>query len=123
MTKIPSSTDVARPFLPAKDFALSQRFYDALGFEKGHHDNDVAIYRIGDGGFLLQNYYQKEWAENSMIQLVVDDLDAWWTHVESLDLPGTFGVPPPKAPAMQAWGLRVAYLIDPSGVLWHITQR
>ncbi|HVZ92184.1 MAG TPA: hypothetical protein VG843_11080 [Rhizomicrobium sp.] len=123
MSDVKRSSDVARPFLPAKDFALSQRFYEALGFEKGHHDDDVAIYRIGDGGFLLQNYYQKEWAENSMIQLVVDDLDAWWTHIECLDLPGAFGVPPPKAPAMQPWGLRVAYLIDPSGVLWHITQR
>ena len=28
--------------------------------------------------------------------------------------------PTPKAPAMQPWGLRVAYVFDPSGVLWHI---
>jgi uncharacterized glyoxalase superfamily protein PhnB len=24
---------------------------------------------------------------------------------------------------MQPWGLRVAYVIDPAGVLWHIAQR
>jgi uncharacterized glyoxalase superfamily protein PhnB len=24
---------------------------------------------------------------------------------------------------MQPWGLRVAYIVDPSGVLWHIAQR
>jgi uncharacterized glyoxalase superfamily protein PhnB len=24
---------------------------------------------------------------------------------------------------MQPWGLRVAYLTDPCGVLWHIAQR
>jgi predicted lactoylglutathione lyase len=38
MTKVPNRTEVARPFLPAKDFALSQRFYEALGFEKSHHN-------------------------------------------------------------------------------------
>jgi uncharacterized glyoxalase superfamily protein PhnB len=58
-----------------------------------------------------------------MMQLMVDDLDAWWAHIEGLDLPGKFKVPAPKAPAMQPWGLRIAYLVDPSGVLWHIAQR
>jgi uncharacterized glyoxalase superfamily protein PhnB len=58
-----------------------------------------------------------------MMQLMVDDLDAWWTHIMSLDLPARFGVQPPKAPAVQPWGLRVAYLIDPCGVLWHMAQR
>jgi len=52
-----------------------------------------------------------------MMQLMVDDLDAWWTHIERLDLAAAFGVPPPRAPAIQPWGLRVAYVMDPSGVL------
>lgn len=111
-----------RPFLPAKDFALSKRFYETLGFEKVL-DSEVAIFNAGSGGFILQNYYQKEWAENFMMQLMVDDLDAWWEHIIALDLPIHFGVPAPKAPAMQPWGLRIAYLTDPSGVLWHIAQR
>ena len=58
-----------------------------------------------------------------MMHLMVDDLDAWWAHIVSLDLAGKFGVPPPQPPAMQSWGLRVAYMIDPVGVLWHIAQR
>ena len=58
-----------------------------------------------------------------MILLMVDDLDAWWTHVVSLDLPERFGVPAPKAPAIQPGGPRIAYLIDPSSVLWHVAQR
>jgi uncharacterized glyoxalase superfamily protein PhnB len=58
-----------------------------------------------------------------MMHLMVDDLDAWWRHIEDLDLPGRFGVSDPKAPALQPWGLRVAYVVDPSGVLWHIAQR
>jgi len=111
-----------RPFIPAKVFDLSKRFYETLGFEKVF-DGEVAIFNAGSGGFILQNYYQKEWAENFMMQLMVDDLDAWWEHVSALDLPGQFGVPPPKAPAMQPWGLRIAYIVDPSGVLWHVAER
>jgi uncharacterized glyoxalase superfamily protein PhnB len=58
-----------------------------------------------------------------MMQLMVDDLDAWWTHIVALDLPGRFGVAPPRPPEMQPWGLRVAYLVDPAGLLWHVAQR
>lgn len=122
MSGIPTGTELMRPFVPAKDFDLSKRFYEALGFEKVL-DGEVAIFNAGSGGFILQRYYQKDWAENSMMQLMVDDLDAWWAHVESLDLPSKFGVQPPKPPAMQPWGLRIAYVFDPSGVLWHMAQR
>ena len=121
-SRVPTGTELARPFLPAKDFELSKRFYETLGFEKVL-DGDVAIFNAASGGFILQRYYQKEWAENFMMQLMVDDLDAWWMHISALDLPQRFKVPPPRAPAMQPWGLRIAYVVDPSGVLWHIAQR
>jgi hypothetical protein len=122
MKQIPSGTELARPFLPAKDFAVSKSFYEALGFEK-LLDGEVAIFKTGSGSFILQNYFQEDCDSNYMMQLMVDDLDAWWAHIEGLDLPGKFKVPAPKAPAMQPWGLRIAYLVDPSGVLWHIAQR
>lgn len=115
-------TESVRPFLPAKDFARSKAFYEALGFVK-ELDGEVAIYRIGTSSFLLQNHYDKDWAENFMMQLMVDDLDAWWQRIVALDLPGRFGVPAPKPPALQPWGLRIAYVVDPSGVLWHVAQR
>ena len=116
-------TDLVRPFIPSRDLDLSKRFYEALGFEKVLDAQDVVIFNSGSGGFLIQNRYQKEWAENFMMQLVVDDLDAWWNHICALDLPGRFGVPQPREPAMQPWGLRIAYVVDPCGVLWHIAQR
>ena len=122
MSSVPSGNEFSRPFLPAKDFELSKRFYEALGFEK-RLDASVAIFRLGRGEFLLQPYYQKDWAENFMMQLMVDDLDAWWAHIQSLDLPKRFGVSAPKAPEMQPRGLRIAYVTDPSGVLWHVAQR
>lgn len=122
MSGVPNGTELARPFLPSKDFDCSKRFYEALGFEKTL-DGEVAIFNAGSGGFILQRHFHEEWAANCMMQLMVDDLAAWWTHIESLDLPGRFGVPPPKAPAMQPWGLLVAYVVDPAGVLWHVAQR
>ena len=122
MTKVPTGTEAVRPFLPTKDFDLSKRFYETLGFTKVLN-GDVAIFEVGSGGFILQRHYRKEWAENCMMHLMVDDLDAWWAHIASLDLVARFGVPPPRPPAMQPWGLRVAYMIDPAGVLWHIAQR
>lgn len=117
-----TGTELARPFLPTRDFETSKRFYLALGFELTL-DSEVAIFSTGSGGFLLQRYFQEDWAANFMMQLMVDDLDAAWSHIESLDLAGRFGVPSPKPPAMQPWGLRIAYIIDPAGVLWHIAER
>ena len=119
---IPKGHAAARPFLPARDFDKSRAFYQALGFET-LLDGDVAIFGIGDSAFILQNYWQKDWAENCMMQLMVDDLEAWWAHIERLDLPAKFGVQPPRPPALQHWGLKVAYVFDPSGVLWHVAQR
>lgn len=77
MSKLLTGTELTRPFVPAKDFDVSKRFYEALGFEK-LLDDDVAIFRLGQGGFILQRRYQKDWAENFMMQLMVDDLDTWW---------------------------------------------
>jgi catechol 2,3-dioxygenase-like lactoylglutathione lyase family enzyme len=119
MTQVPNGAELARPFVPAKNLELSKQFYVRLGFEKVL-DSEVVIFRIGSSGFILSSFDQ---VENFMMQLMVDDLDAWWAHIQALDLQTEFGVPSPRAPAMQPWGLRIAYLIDPSGVLWHVAQR
>lgn len=122
MPSVPTGAERIRPFVPAKDFELSKRFYETLDFEKVL-DGEVAIFNAGSGGFILQRHFHEEWAGNCVMQLMVDDLDAWWNHIESLDLVGRFGVRPPRPPAMQPWGLRIAFVVDPSGVLWHIAQR
>jgi hypothetical protein len=81
---------------------------------------DLAEMHLGDHSFLLQNYYVEQWAGNFMMHMLVDDLPAWWAHVSSLDLASRYGVQPPRPPKHESWGLEVAYLVDPSGVLWHI---
>jgi uncharacterized glyoxalase superfamily protein PhnB len=77
---------------------------------------------LGEHSFLLQDYYVEDWAGNFMMHMLVSDLDAWWAHIAGLDLASRYGVQPPKAPAMQPWGLKVAYVVDPSGVLWHFAE-
>jgi uncharacterized glyoxalase superfamily protein PhnB len=70
----------------------------------------------------LQDDCVEQWAENFMMHVLVDDLEAWWSHVDALDLSSHFSVAAPRAPKLQAWGLNVAYVFDPSGVLWHFAE-
>lgn len=123
MDHVPTGSELIRPFLPAKDRAASTRFYEALGLKKLVEGDDVTIFAAGSGGFLLTDFHHDDLDGKVMMQLMVDDLAAWWAHIEGLDLPGQFGVPAPHAPAVQPWGLEVSYLVDPSGVLWHVAQR
>jgi predicted enzyme related to lactoylglutathione lyase len=122
MSDVPSGTELVRPFLPTKDLDCSKRFYEALGFVMTF-DGEVAIFEAGSRGFIMQRHFHDGWAANCMMQLMVDDLAAWWAHIESLTLSERFGVPSPKAPALQPWGLLIAYIVDPAGVLWHVAQR
>ena len=54
---------------------------------------------------------------------MVDDADAWWKRIEEAGLKPKYPGITAKPPTMQPWGLRVLYLTDPSGVLWHIADR
>ncbi|HLH11045.1 MAG TPA: glyoxalase [Methylovirgula sp.] len=111
-----------RPFLPAKDYKTSLAFYQAIGFEAYPLGGTLAELSLGTHAFLLQGYYVKEWAENTMMHVLVGDVARWWRHISSLDLAGRFGVSPPAAPKIEPWGLTVAYVFDPSGVLWHFAE-
>lgn len=109
-----------RPFVPARDFATSCAYYEALGFALDYRDDSIAIFDHEGAGFLLQNFYVKDLADNFMVQLFVADLDAWWERTAAVA--ERFGTPTPRAPALQPWGIRVGYLVDPSGVLWHVAE-
>ncbi len=112
-----------RPFVPAKDFATSLKFYRALGFSLLHQDATIAILTCGSAGLILQNHYEQAHAENCMVQLSVRDVDGWWTSLGIAALPNRFPVRQPIFPAMQSWGLKVGFLFDPAGVLWHVTEQ
>jgi hypothetical protein len=111
-----------RPFLPAKEFETSLRFYKTIGFNEYRLGDTLAELSFGAHAFLLQGYYVKEWAENTVMHVLVNEVDSWWRHINSLDLANRFGVAPPAAPRVEPWGLTVAYVFDPSGVLWHFAE-
>jgi hypothetical protein len=111
-----------RPFLPAKDFKASLRFYQMIGFEAHLLGETMAELNLGTHAFLLQGHYVKAWAENMMMHVLVEDVGAWWRHIDSLALAKQFNVPPPAAPKVEPWGLTVAYVWDPSGILWHFAE-
>jgi uncharacterized glyoxalase superfamily protein PhnB len=122
MTSTPPDVLALRPFVPATDYATSFRFYVDLGFTAYPLGDHLASMHLGPFAFLLQDFHAEGFAANFMMQILVKDLDAWWSRIVALDLAAKYGVRPPTPPAMQPWGLRVAYVVDPSGVLWHIAQ-
>jgi hypothetical protein len=111
-----------RPFLPAKEFETSLRFYQAIGFHAYRLGETLAELSLGTHAFLLQGNYVKEWAENTVMHVLVNDVGAWWQHINSLDLATQFGVSPPAPPRVEPWGLTVTYVFDPTGVLWHFAE-
>ncbi|HSC83046.1 MAG TPA: VOC family protein [Pseudomonas sp.] len=110
-----------KTFVPAKDFAQAKAFYQALGFRLAWEADSVACFNHGHCSFLLQDFYQRELAENLMLHLLVEDVDAWWQQVQDSGLVERFGVRLHPLED-QPWGMRDFVLIDPSGVLWRIGQ-
>jgi hypothetical protein len=111
-----------RPFVPAKEFTISKQFYADLGFHIEPLGAALAEMHFGRHSFLLQDFYVEPWAANFMMHMLVDDLGAWWTHIATRELAMRYPVQSPRAPKRETWGLDVAYVFDPSGVLWHIAQ-
>jgi len=115
------TTIEAKAFVPAQDFDLSKRFYQDLGFELVWSSEDLAYLRHGNSSFLLQNFYDKANAYNFMMHLLVEDVEAWWRHVEDQRLASRYGVRA-EPPEDRSWGMRDFVIIDPTGVLWRIAQ-
>jgi catechol 2,3-dioxygenase-like lactoylglutathione lyase family enzyme len=115
-----------KAFVPALDFETSKRFYSALGCELQHESPKLAVFALGSCRFYLQDFYVKEFAEQYMLHLTVEDVESWYQHVlEVLDnfsansdgLPRIF-----SSPKAEAYGAKVCYVSDPTGVLIHIAQ-
>ena len=110
-----------KPFVPAKDFALSRRFYADLGFVEASEVGGVAYFHHGDASFLLQDFYDRSLAENLMLHLLVEDVSAWHARLAGVDIAGRYGVRQSEI-VRQTWRMRDFTLTDPSGVLWRIAQ-
>jgi catechol 2,3-dioxygenase-like lactoylglutathione lyase family enzyme len=110
-----------KAFVPSRDFAASQAFYLALGFEIPWRDGDLAYVRHGDTAFLLQNFYEPEHAGNFQMHMLVDNADDWHAHVVASGVAERFGVRVGEVEE-RPWAMRDFVLFDPAGVLWRIAH-
>ena len=108
-----------KAFVPARDFERSKKFYEDLGFTTAWSSDGLAYIRHGSTSFLLQEF--PDGIDNFMMHLLVQDVDAWWSHVQDKGIVTKYGVmiePVSDKP----WGLRDFAISDPGGVLWRIGQ-
>jgi len=108
-------------YVPAKDFALSQRFYAGLGFAMSAGWGGTVDFELGGHRFRLQDYYVKDWADNFMVVLDVDDAEAWHQQALTLQRSGEFPtmrITPPEP----VDGALVLHVVDPAGVLLVFVQ-
>jgi len=110
-----------KAFVPARDFPLSKRFYTDLGFVQRSEGGGVAYFHHEACAFLLQDYWVQAFAENMVMHLLVDDVQAWYRHVGRIGLADRYDIVVTDIRA-QPWGITEFVVIDPSGVCWHIGQ-
>jgi catechol 2,3-dioxygenase-like lactoylglutathione lyase family enzyme len=110
-----------KAFVPSKDFELSKQFYKDLGFTMASEGGGVAYFHFGRVSFLLQDFCVEQLAENFMMHILVEDVDAWWQHVQASGIVAKYGVRLTPL-ENQPWKMRDFCLSDPSGVLWRIGQ-
>jgi catechol 2,3-dioxygenase-like lactoylglutathione lyase family enzyme len=108
-----------RPFIGAKNFDLSRSFYSDLGFKETALGGNFSVFEMGNFAFYLQDAYVKDWVDNTMIFLEVEDLDAFWAKLEALNLTTKYNEVKLIPIRDLHWG-RVFFLHDPSGILWQI---
>ena len=110
-----------RPFVGAKSFAESKRFYREFGFEERTISHNMSLFLVDGLGFYLQDAFVQDWVDNTMLFLEVEDVDRYWLELVALNLPAKFNSVKLSPVRELDWG-KECFVHDPSGILWHIGQ-
>lgn len=110
-----------KPFVPAKDFELSKRFYAALGFTLSEGWGGTTDCALDGHAFRLQDFYVQDWADNFMFAIGVEDIEAWHRRAREMLKSGAFPGMRVKAPE-SVDGAMVLNVVDPAGVLLIFVQ-
>jgi len=110
-----------KPYVPARDFELSKRFYCALGFTMSEGWGGTADFAFNGHAFRLQDYYVADWANNFMFVMGVENVEAWHQHAVAMLESQEFAGMRVKAPE-SVDGSLVFHIWDPSGVLLVLVQ-
>lgn len=119
--EIIQETKSIRTFIGAKDYEISRSFYRDLGFEEKVISEKMSLFTIQGLSFYLQDYYVKDWIENSMVLLEVGDVNRYWNFLQKLDLDKKYEGARLIPIRENDWG-KECFLVDPSGVLWHFAE-
>ena len=111
-----------RPFIVAKDFEVSRSFYCDLGFKETILSPHMSVFKTDNEiAFYLQKAYVKDWVDNTMLFMEVDDVDNFWKEINTLDLPSKYKNVRLTPIRNEDWG-RECFVHDPSGILWHFGE-
>ena len=110
-----------RPFIGSKDFGISRRFYQDLGFKEIILGPNFSYFETKGIGFYLQEAYVKDWIDNTMLFLEVEDVNQFWNELLELDLPAKYETIKLVPIREMHWG-KECFIHDPSGILWHIGE-
>src|SRR5436853_5584977 len=110
------------PFVPSgTNFEGSKQFFLELGFTINWDVGDYIGFQRDSCRFILQKYENKDFAENFMISVKVDNVEEFRQIVLDKKLPEKFGIRITK-PMQQSYGMEVN-LIDIAGVCWHFVEQ
>ena len=107
-----------RPFIGSKNFEVSRSFYRDAGFEETILSPDMSVFKKGTLAFYLQDAYVKDWIDNTMVFVEVDDTESCYQELAALNLPGKYNGARLSTVQKFDWGSE-CYLHDPCGILWH----
>lgn len=107
-----------RPFIGAENFEASRSFYKDLGFEESILSQNMSYFSKQGLGFYLQDAYVKDWVDNTMLFMEVENVETYWNELVALDLPGKYKGVRLTPVRYEEWG-KECFLHDPSGILWH----
>jgi hypothetical protein len=110
-----------RPFIGSKDFELSRSFYKDLGFQESVLSANMSYFKTDGMGFYLQDAYVKDWIDNTMVFLEVEDVRRYWNELLALNLTEKYKTIKLSPIREMDWG-RECFIHDPCGVLWHVGE-
>ncbi|MCO6148845.1 glyoxalase [Flavobacterium sp. NRK1] len=110
-----------RPFIGAKNFEVSRSFYSDLGFEESVLSPDMSVFKTGTMAFYLQNAYVKDWIDNTMIFMEVENVSNFWNELTALNLTEKYESIKLVPIRNLDWG-KECFVHDPSGILWHFGE-
>lgn len=109
------------PFVPSgSNFEGSKKLFQELGFNIKWDAGDYLGFERDGCKFILQKYADKEFAQNFMISVKVNNVDDFRKSVIEKQLPEKFGISIGQI-SEQPYGKEVN-IIDIAGVCWHFIE-